>query len=238
MLPVFLICWRNFNITRDCLESFIDTASEPLEISVAVPNDTMPGSGTNKIHQYLRNKVDKGIVKRALFYEENVIGHGLVRMIRDFFPDPDKHELFCLSDGDLVLPQGVDWVGLSRHYHEDHWVVTGCNLSTENYKPPCTGFSKNDDNFGLWLHVHKTKWFRDYHGFERNSIDSDIMTLARYSGGATKIREIEAYHCTWSIHDPESPYLDVEYSAYKKENASNWVFARRNENMAYELVTK
>lgn len=237
MLPVYLISWRNYPICKASLESFIRTASEPLEISVAVPNDTLPDSGTDKIHEYLTGMVEKGLIKRALFYETNCFGFGLVNMIKDFPPDPETQPLMVLSDMDLLLPD-VDWCALTRKYHEDHWVVTGCNLSTKNYKEPNWGFSPLDDNFGLWLHCHKTEWFNKYHGTERNSIDSDIMTLARGTGGATKIREIEALHLAWEIHYPTSFYYDPVYAQFKREHGSNWVYNAKPDNMSYKLVEK
>ena len=235
MIPLYVICWRNFNIAEACLESIIETASEELEITVVSPNDKLPNSGTAQIRSYLQELACQNKIKRALFFEENVFGWGLMKAIEDF---PPQSPLFFCTDGDLILPENVDWVGLSKKYHEDHWVVTGCNLSTENYLPPNHGFSKEDENFGMWLQCLKTDWFWHFHGTQQNSIDSRIMDIARFTGGATKIREIEAIHTTWEIHDPNSPYYDPEYSQYKKERASGWVFDSRPDNMNYTLVEK
>lgn len=234
MLECYVICWRNFNITYDCIESLLATASEPLEMTISNPNDSLPNSGTAKIREYLRDLVSKGRIRRALLFEENGFGWCLQKSIEDFRP---QGPLFMMSDGDLIIKDGVDWVGLSRKYHEDHWVVTGCNLSTENYLPPNHGFSSADDNFGMWLQVHKTDWYFTHFGTQQNSIDSYIMNAARYTGGATKIREIEALHATWSIHYPESPYYDPIYATFKREQASNWVMKPKPLNMNYELVT-
>lgn len=231
-LEVYMICWRNFNITKDCIESFLETASEPLEVTIANPNDTLPNSGTEVIRTYLRDLVAAGKIKRALLFEENGFGWSLMKSIEDF---PPKGDIFMLTDGDLILPK-VDWAALHRKYHEDHWVATGCNLSTENYLPPNHGFNPDQAEFGLWQMTVKTDWFMKVHGTRLNSIDSRIMWLAAQSGGATKVREIEALHATWSIHYEDSPYYDPEYAAYKREKASSWVMQPAPPNMNYELV--
>jgi hypothetical protein len=231
-LPVYLIGWRNFNIVRDSLNSFIRTASEPIEITFVSPNDTLPNSGTTEIRKYVRRLIRLGLVKRMLEFKENGFGYCLMKSIEDFRP---KTKLFCMSDCDLIIPENGDWIALSREYHKKGWVVTGFNLSMENYLPAGRGFSSEDCNFGIWGMVLNTEFFFTYHGTSRNSLDSGIMDLARGRGGAVKIRELELFHCAWSLSYPESKYFDPEYRDYKNGN-SNFVFNPKPSNMEYVLV--
>lgn len=233
MLPIYMICWRNLAITMDCLESFISTATEPIELTVVNPNDSLPNTQTTEIRLYLRKLIEEGKVKRALFFDENVFGWGLIESVKDF---PPQTPLFMMTDGDLIIRPDTDWIGLSKKYHDEGWAVTGFQLSIENYKSPNHGFSQEDCNFGLWGVMFSTQWFNTYHGTERNSIDSNIMNSARWTGGAIKVREIEVLHATWSISYEGDRYYDREYADFKRQQASNWVFNPKPNNMHYELI--
>lgn len=234
MLDLYVICWRNFNICKDSLDSLIETASEPINITVANPNDFLPNSGTEKIREYLRFLVKDGKIKRALLFEDNPFGFALMKSIELF---PPTEDLFFLSDGDLVVPKGGDWVGLSKEYHARGHSYTGFNLSTENYREPNWGFNSADENWGLWLCCANTQFFMERHGVFQNSIDSRLCGLAAGWGlGGIKIRELELLHATWSIHYPNDHYEDKEYAEFKRTQGSNWVYNERPENMKFELV--
>lgn len=227
--------WRNYNICVDSLESILFTASEPLEVNIALPNDDLPNSGTEKLKDYLKDKVNKGIVKRVLAYNTNCRGFGLINMLKMF---PPKGKTFIMTDVDMIVPSygDNDWIRISQKYHDKGLCLTGFDLNTENYLPPNWGFSNDCTEFGIWLMRINTEFFLRVHGLEKNTIDSDLMTMARFNGGGYKIKELQLGHATWSISFPNSRYYDKEYAILKKEKGSSWVFEPRPENMEYELI--
>ncbi len=229
----FIIVWRNINITVDCIESVLENSKQhDIEYTIVNPNDHLPESGTNQIRDYLRSLVSSGRIKRALLYEENCFGHGLVNAIKLF---PPKSEFFILSDGDMLAPAGSDWFGLCKKYHEDkNLMITGFQLSLDNYKAPNYGFDTDANEFGIWMQAIKTDWYLNTWGLEANCIDSQM--LASTGGRYKKIREIEMMHLTWSIFFPESKYYDPHYADYKRQVSSSFAFRGRPTNMNFELV--
>lgn len=238
MIHFYGITWRNFNICRDSIESFINTASEDVEFTIVNANDNLPQSGTEQIREYLKEQVSKGRIKRALLFNENCRGYGLMKAIQDF---PPRGDLFFISDMDLVVPENADWIGVTKKYHERGHVVTGFNLSTENYKEGNSGFSKEDENFGMWGIAVNTDIFNQHYNIANNCIDGYFMTLGRGRGrngveGGKKIHDIELMHATWSIHYPDSKYYDPIYSKLKSQKGSSWVFEPKPRDMGYELI--
>ena len=232
-MNLYTIGWRNFNIVIDSLESMIKSASEPIDITFISPNDTLPNSGTTKIREHVRKLVAIGAIKRSLEFNKNGFGWCLIQAIKDFPPTGD---IFWASDCDLIVVD--DWINLTKKYHARGRVVTGFNLSLENYKHPNSGFNPKAEEFGMWMAGFNTEWFNKYHGTDQNTIDSRIMQLASNTGGYAKIRESELFHCTWSISYEGDRYYDPEYRDYKKSKKGNFAFDPKPKNLEYFLVER
>jgi hypothetical protein len=226
MIQSYIICWRNFAIVKDSLESIINSSSQ-LDITVINPNDSLPNSGTDKIREYLEDCVGYKKIKRALLFEENVDGWGLQEAIKR---NPPESDWFFMSDGDLLISKRC--VKLTDYYHKSlSNLVTGFQLSPANYHG--FGFDHSAREFGGWMMGINTNFYINQYGLDKPPIDHKIIVAAKDQ--YDKIRDVELYHCTWDIDNPSSKYYDKEYVEYKKTVVFK-AFGNRPANMNYKVI--
>lgn len=233
MIHLYGVGFRNFSYVRKSLESLLNNASEPIILTVVDNPDNLPNSGTIQIRAYLTEQVNKGRIKRALFMNQNTIGWGLVQAIKDFPPD-DSEPFFCMTDLDLVVDDGCDWIKQIRQVREiKQAVYTGCTLYMRNFVPPNQGYRGDEDDFGLWLVSADTKLYSRYVGFDTNTIDGHLIKIFKDLGHVEKILDIRLYHMAWDNH-----LYDLEYANYKRSLKEDWAFQSKPADMSYKLITR
>lgn len=228
MIKLYGLTYRVPQYAEKSIESILKNASEPIDFTVV---DNL-SSGSEKIRAYLRQLVSEKRISRALLMNCNAIGWGLVQAIQDFPPD-DSETFFCVTDLDLVVPEGCDWVKTIRKAHEGGAKLTGCTLDISNYvNTPNHGYGGDEDGFGIWLQgINKESFFKHY-TLGQNLIDSSMIAAIRNSGGSVqKLLDIRLYHLAWDLWKD-----DPEYFQFKKINPG-WVYQGKPPGLAYNLIS-
>lgn len=233
MIHLYGIAFRNYRYLTKSLNSILRTATEPLDITIVDSFCSWPGSESQKIRKYLRRLVKKKLISRALFFDENVRGHGLVLSIKHFPPEGPE-SFFLLTDLDLIFDPG--WLEKTKQAHKDGHILTGVGLKTENYLPPNAGFEDNPEVFGTWMQGINKKVFFEQHTTERNCVDSTMHNIFKNHGTILKLDD-RAYHQAWDIFLPKANGGDPDYAIHKAKLGVDWVF-KSAPGMKYRLISQ
>ncbi len=235
MIHAYFISYRNYNYVKKSLDSILESASEKIIVNVAHnPDYMMMNSGHFLIKEMLEEYVDSGKIERALIFANNNIGWSLVQAMRDFPPD-DSEKFFVMSDLDLVVPSGCDWIKEIRQAYAAGGVLTGFGLDLSNHLDPNDGHSEL--SFGNWIMAPNTKLYQKHFGYDRNTIDSQIVNTFASLGTVYKLNT-RLIHLAWDLHKPREEGGDPEYAAAKKAAGPNWVLKPKPDNMSYTLIER
>lgn len=196
MISVYSICYRNLPNTIESLESIVNTASQPLDITV-VESESRPSIAT-----YLAEKVADKTISRAMLFKNNVRGVGLKKAIELF---PPKGDFFILTDLDVVVPSGADWLGEIIRARQEGNIMTGFPLNPVNYVPPNGGHS--DNGFGCWLMGVDTNVYINTYPKHWNIVDGKLIQQHMFYGKVKRINEISLYHLGWDLWKTDESYF-------------------------------
>ena len=234
MIHLYGISFRNFDFVRKSLDSIIDNASEPLCITVAHNPDNLPNSGNEAIQDYLGDLVCEGEVKRALIFKDNNIGWSLVQAMKDFPPD-DSEDFFIMTDLDVVVPDGHDYLREIRQAKAAGAVLSGYSLDLSNHDDPDDGFV--DSGFGNWLMAPNTRLYQKYFGYEQNTLDTQIINTFVQHGLVLQLRT-RLYHMAWNLSKQRDEGGDPEYAIFKRLAGPQWILKPRPSDMSYKLIER
>jgi len=236
MIHLYGLTYRAPEYLRKSLDSIIQNSSEDLDITIVESNSEKSPEVRKVIESYVFDKSQIGPNDkcRAMLMPGNTVGWGLLKAIDDFPPDSKDADFFILTDLDLIVPTGCDWVSLIREAHEVRGrTLTGCTLSLENYVPPNHGYGGDSDSFGMWLMGVNIKQFKD---FPRNPhhpscalVDHHVRGFFQGRGITEKLLSIRLYHLGWDIWKD-----DPDYFEHKKANPTVWFQLPRS--LDYELL--
>lgn len=233
MITLYGLSFRNFPYVRKSIESLINNASEPFRFVVSDNPSDWPNSGTSQIRSFLSEMVNKGNLDKVLLFNNNNIGWSLVQAYKDFPPD-DSESFFCMTDLDLAVDDGCDWIKEIRTAHDERGaVLTGCTLHMRNMVPPNWGYSGDSDGFGMWLMGINKSIFDKHHTSNINVIDSRMRVIFSDHGPVEKLLSIRLYHMAWDNH-----LYDLEYAKYKRELGSSWCSNPKGSDLSYELIQR
>jgi hypothetical protein len=230
MINLYGLTYRVPTYAIKSIDSLIRNASEPFSMTVC---DNF-SEGSSEIRDYLKQKVDSGDIKRALLFKENNIGWSLCTSLIEFPPD-NSEKFFCLTDLDLVVPEGCDWIShIKKAHYQENCILTGCTLDMSNYyNTPNHGYGGDDDGFGIWLlGINTELYYRHFPPDRTNVVDFHMRQTFGMLGRVKKILDIRLYHLAWDLWKD-----DLEYFQFKK-NSPGWCYRGLPENMEYELYER
>ena len=213
MIYVYGMAYWTLEYSKKSVQSMWENASEDFKLIIVEGHSER----SEEFKAWREELKSKNQYYKYVKADKNCYGWGLIHA-RETIPPDDSEDFIILTDLDLIVPKGADWIKEIREGLKTNWVV-GCDLSTENYKPPNWGFSPDCNEFGTWLMAIK-KGLLTMFPKGVNVQDHIVLHVCRQLGGTYKKLPIKLFHCTWDTY--------WEYPEY---------WARKNPNMWQEPVT-
>lgn len=203
MLQVFGLTYRNPEFLDKSLTSIINTASEPIEISV-IHSRCNDGYKNWEMNEKLDYFLYSGKIKRSVDCTGNCKGFGYQWAFREFAKGQDE-DFVVLTDLDVVVPEGLDWIAKLRDSMK-HAALTAFDLSMENYwNTPNYGHTQ--DGFGYWLMGVNKNFYAQHLHIPDCSLDSHLINRAHANGHKITKLPDQLYHLGWDLWNTDPEYF-------------------------------
>ena len=207
MITVYGVGWRVPQYIRRTVESLRANASEDFRL-VVVDNKSV---NSDAIAAWADTQVERGAIDLFLGLEDNIRGNAL-RTGYELSPPDQSENFFMFTDLDLVVPDGLDWIGETRRMQSDPGlVVSGFSLSLENYVPPNSGHDPDPHGhaMGVWLLGLKGDVYEQHFPDDLPLVDHVLLNTLSRRGRIERSRR-ELYHLGWDLHRDDPEYWQMK----------------------------